>query len=133
MSTLVANEEMVYDKVCGIDRIVDASRYSSLKTLLIVTCFVVRFKDNLLAKLRKNDFIKGQITTKEFNEAEKLWIISEQKYLSNENFKQLNNNLDLFYDNLKILRLKGRFGNSSLLDDQKYPVLLRAFSHFTDL
>ena len=61
------------------------------------------------------------------------WIISEQKYLSNENFKQLKNNLDLFYDDLKTLRLKGCFGNSSLLDDQKYPVLLRTFSHFTDL
>ena len=39
----------------------------------------------------------------------------------------------MFYDDLKILRLKRRFGNSSLLDDQKYPVLLRTSSHFTDL
>ena len=133
VSTLVTVEETVDDKVYGLDRIIDASRYSSLKTLLMVTCFVIRVKNNLLAKLRKKDFIKGQIDTKEFNKAEKLWIISEQKYLSNENFKQLKNNLDLFYDDLKILRLKGRFGNSSLLDDQKYPVLLRTFSHFTDL
>ena len=99
----------------------------------MVTCFVVRFKNNLLAKLRKKDFMKGQIDTKEFNEAEKLWKISEQKYLSNGNFKQLKNNLNLFYDDLKILPLKGRFGNSSLLDDQNYPVLLGTFSHFTDL
>ena len=91
------------------------------------------FKNNLLAKLRKKDFIKGQITTKKFNEAGKLWIISEQKYLSNEYFKQLKNSLDFFYDDLKILRLVGSFGNSSLLYDQKYPVLLRTLSHFTDL
>ena len=107
--------------MCGLDKIVDASRYSSLKTLLMVTCFVVRFKNNLLAKLRKKDFIKGQIDTKEFNKAEKQLIIREQKYLSNENFKQLKNDLDLFYDDLKILRLKGGFGSSSLLDDQEYP------------
>ena len=107
VNTLVTVKETGDDKVCGLGRIIDAKRYISLKTLLIITCFVVRFKNNLLAKFRKKDFIKGQITTKEFNEAEKLWIISEQKYLSNENFKQLKNNLDLLYDDLKILRLKG--------------------------
>ena len=51
--------------------------------------FIVRFKNNLLAKLKEKYFMKEQITTKEFNEAEKLLIISEQKYLSNEYFKQL--------------------------------------------
>ena len=30
--------------------------------------------------------MKGQIATKEFDETEKLWIISEQKCLSYENF-----------------------------------------------
>ena len=34
-------------------------------------------------------------------------------------------------DELKISRIKGRFGTFSLLDDQKYLVLLRTFSHFT--
>ena len=58
VNTLVTVEETVDDKVSGLDRIVDASRYSSLKSLLMVTCFVVRFKNNLLAKLRKKDFIK---------------------------------------------------------------------------
>ena len=91
-----------------LDRTIDDKRYNSPKTLLIVTCFVVRFKNNLLAKLR-------EITTKEFDETEKHRVISEQKYLSDENFRQLKNNLDLFYDDLKILRLKGRFRNSSLL------------------
>ena len=133
VNTLVTVKETGDDKVCGLGRIIDAKRYISLKTLLIITCFVVRFKNNILAKFRKKDFVKGQITTKEFNEAEQLWIISEQKYLSNENFKQLKNNLDLLYDDLKILRLKGCFRNSSLLYDQKYPVFLRTFSHFTDL
>ena len=85
MNMLVTTEKTVDDKMCGLDRIVDASRYSLLKTLLMVTCFIVWFKNQLLAKLKKNDIIKGQITTKEFNEAEKLWIICEEKYLSNEN------------------------------------------------
>ena len=85
MNMLVTTEKTVDDKMCGLDRIVDASRYSLLNTLLMVTCFIVWFKNQLLAKLKKNDFIKGQITTKEFNEAEKLWIICEEKYLSNEN------------------------------------------------
>ena len=53
--------------------------------------------------------------------------------MSNENFKQLKNNLDLFYDDLKILRLKGYFGNSSLQEGQKNLLLQRTFSHFIDL
>ena len=70
VSTLVTVEETVddkgygLDKGCGLDRIIDASRYSSLKTLLMVTCFVMRFKNNLLAKLRKKDFKNGQIDTR---------------------------------------------------------------------
>ena len=48
VNTLVTVEETVDDKVCGLDRIVYASRNSSLKTLLMVTCFVVWFKNNLL-------------------------------------------------------------------------------------
>ena len=70
VNKLVTVEETVDNKVRGLDTIVNASRYSSLKTLLMVTCFVVRFKNDLLANLRKKDFIKRQITTKEFNEAE---------------------------------------------------------------
>ena len=77
--------------------------------------------------------MKGQVATKEFDEAEKLWIIIEQKCLSYENFKQWKNNLDLFCDDLKTSHLKGPFGNSSLLDDHKYPVLLGTFLHFTNL
>ena len=37
-----------------------------------------------------------------------------------------------FY-NIMHERVKGCFGNSSLLEDQKYPVLLRTFSYFTNL
>ena len=99
MNMIVTVEETVDDKACYLDRTIDDKRYNSPKTLLIVTCFVVWFKNNLLAKLRK-------ITTKEFDETEKHRVISEQKYLSDENFRQLKNNLDLFYDDLKILRLK---------------------------
>ena len=34
--------------------------------------FVVRFKNNLLAKPREKNFMKERITSKEFNEVEKL-------------------------------------------------------------
>ena len=50
------------------------------------------------------------------------------KILSNEK-----NNLDLFCDDVKTLRLKGHFGNYSLVDDHEHPVLLRTFLYFTNL
>lgn len=69
----------------------------------------------IIGKVRRKDFIKGQITTKESNKTEKLRIIKERKYLPNKNFKHLKTNLDLFYDNLKILHLKACFGISHYL------------------
>ena len=42
VNTLVSVVETVDDKLCGLERIVDAKKYSFLKTLFMVTCFVVR-------------------------------------------------------------------------------------------
>ena len=42
VNTLVSVVETVDDKLCGLERIIDAKKYSFLKTLFMVTCFVVR-------------------------------------------------------------------------------------------
>ena len=53
--------------------------FSSLEKLLLVTSYVLRFKNNSLAKIRKTPYIKG--FTKELKYAEKLWVYSNKKKL----------------------------------------------------
>ena len=42
VNTLVSVVDTVNDKLCGLERIIDAKQCSFLKTLFMVTCFVVR-------------------------------------------------------------------------------------------
>ena len=78
------------------------------------------------------------MTTKEIKSAEELWIKSEQSLLKEENdssqdYENIKQQLDLFIDEHNILRLKGRFEKSLLEYAEKYPIILRSYSHFTKL
>ena len=42
VTTLVSVVETVDDNVCGLDKIIDANQYSSLKILFMVTCLVLK-------------------------------------------------------------------------------------------
>ena len=52
-----------------------------------------------------------------------------------DNYSKLNESLRLFIDEEGILRLKGRFANSSIYYDETHPILLRSgsISYFTTL
>ena len=68
----------------------------------------------------------------EYNEACDLWIKNEQLDLKEQsNYAKIECSLKLFNDENGFVRLKGRYENSSLDYDEKFPVLLR--SYFTKL
>ena len=75
------------------------------------------------------------MSTEEREEAINRWMIYEQDCLRQQpNFQKLFSSLNLFEDCQNILWLKGRFGNSLLEYDQKYPIILRGYeSLFTRL
>ncbi|XP_065665735.1 uncharacterized protein LOC136087157 [Hydra vulgaris] len=52
---------------------------------------------------------------------------------SSQDYENIKQQLDLFIDEHNILRLKGRFENSLLEYAEKYPIILRSYSHFTKL
>ena len=110
--------------------IINVERFSSYLKLLRVTAFVLRFINNTKKGVQK---MCGVITSKEIDSTEMLWIKSEQNFIRlDPQFKNLEKQLSLFSDD-GILRLKGRFGNSSLAFEHKYPILLRNTSYFTKL
>ena len=73
-------------------KILDCRRYGSLNKLLRVTGYVLRFKANILAKLRNklNDFKIGKLTVTEIEECKALWVLHDQKFvIGKDNFTKV--------------------------------------------
>ena len=113
--------------------VIQASRYSSLVTLLRVTAYVLRFVHNLKQRTKSN-FKSGELTTVEVKNAEKMWIKHVQTQVrSSEKFNKMKLSLNLFTDEEGILRSQGRIGESKLPYDSKYPIVIPADHYFTKL
>ena len=121
-----------------ISDVIDVTNYSSLKKLITVTGFVLRFINNIKARVHNKEeeiINEDYLTVVEYENSLRLWVISEQFVLRERcDFNKIKMSLNLFDDAERLLRLKGRFGNSSLEYDVKYPILLRSGqSYFTKL
>ena len=119
-----------------LNNIIDYNKYSSLRKLVMVTGFVFRFITNIKKKLssEQRNMVES-LSLEEYEDAQIYWIKREQLRLQQQaNYKKLQASLKLYVDDLGLIRMRGRFGNSSALDNQKYPIILRdATSHLTTL
>ena len=88
-----------------------------------------------MSRVRNEELIKDTLSVEERDQAADLWIKYEQDRLRQQsNFKKLNSSLKLVEVLKQMLRLKGRFGNTLLDYEQKYPIILRGGdSSFTKL
>ena len=123
-------------KVFSLENFIDCTRYNSVKRLLNVICYVLRFKNNLLKHARKSveKLHTGEISVLELKSAEELWVQYEQgQILQSPTYKQVSQSLGLFRDDKDLLQLGGRLGNAHLPTEQNHPILLRTHSHFTKL
>ena len=112
-------------------------RFSTLLKLLRVTAWVIRFTN----RLRRRDTEKGTLTAEEIQVAKQLWDV----YIQNKHYldvisdikKGKRNNLvsqlNLQLDKQHILRCHGRYENTDLNLETRYPKLLPKEEHFTDL
>ena len=128
------SEDVSSNSDIRVESLMKIKNFSSLEKLLLVTSFVLRFKNNSLAKIRKTPYTKGFISTKELKYAKKLWIYNNQrKIITSSKFSQLKKSLGIFYDKENILRVKGRFSNADVDYNVKHPTLLHNESYFTEL
>ena len=134
-TNLVKSIESKNDR-CFLEDLVKTENFSTLKKLFRVTCYVLRFVKNLLAKLRshKEKIIKGVISFDEISEAKYLWLSSEQKkVLKSPKFSQLKRSLSLFGDENCLLRLKGRVWNAECSEDFRHPIFIPNDTYFAKL
>lgn len=117
-------------------------KYSSLKKLIRITAYCIRFKNNCLSS--KNTRQCGQLTLIELDNALDVLV----KFVQSQNFfkeiHSLNKNKSLhpkstilslnpFIDKNGLLRVGGRLAQSTFSFDKKHPMLLPKKDHLTNL
>ena len=116
-----------------VENLMKVKNFTSLEKLLLMTSYVLRFKNNSLAKIRNASYTKGFVSTKDIIYAEKLWIYSNQrKIITSSKFSQLKKSLEIFYDKDNISRVKGRLSNVDIDYNVKHPALLHNELYFTE-
>ena len=114
-------------KTCSLRAVIDCTRYSSLKKLVLVTGYVIRFIKNVRKRVKKQDDLvcEDVLTVSEYNAASHMWIKDEQLLMKEQdNYANLCASLRLFEDKDELLRLKGRFANTSLKQEEQHPAIL---------
>jgi len=121
----------------SISCVIDISRFSNLQRLLLVTAYVLRFLENLKARLSPDNeqlLIGSEIRAKDMEVVEQYWILDVQKSLQqNKKFESWRREFNLFIDRVGILRCGGRLSHADLPYSAKHPILLDANRGFTAL
>ena len=123
------------DRPTGISKIIDIDTFSSLDRLFRVTAYVLRFIANVKAKHNNSSSsVKlEELNAEELKNAELKWVVDAQISIRKDpKFDQLSTNLGLIEED-KILKCKGRLGNSDLELEGKFPILLPKEGKFTEL
>ena len=114
--------------------VIKYERFGSFQKLINTLSYVRRFILNLKSKVKGDAISTDTLSVEERKESLDLLIANEQQQLMcQSNFKKLKSSLNLFEDNKGLLRLRGRFGNSTMQYEEKYPLLLRTDGIFTKL
>ena len=131
---LSVNENLICNAQYNISEIIPVERFSDLSKLFRVTAFVLRFVNNLKARIRGNDLLHGDLKPAEMENARMKLLLSAQQHIRDDkNFDNLKSNLNVFEDENKLLRCRGRLENAPLDFESRCPIILPREHHITDL
>ena len=117
----------------GISSVIDINKYSTLKRLLRVTAFVLRFVQNLKAKREGKLLNVAMLNAQEIQKAECEWIKDAQMSAKNSrSFDKVRVQLGIEEEN-GVLVCKGRLENADLSLESKHPVFLPKEHRLTEL
>ena len=131
-------------KLSNLEQVINPHRFSTLVKLLRVTAFVLRF----IKQLKKTGHAAGtpdslELSAEEMNKAKLFWIKAIQSVQFSQELNSLQdkhekpthrvNQFGLLIDSDKIIRCRGRLGNSTLQLSSINPILLSASHYFVEL
>ena len=120
------------ENIFGIEEVVDNSRFRSLQKLLLVTCYVRQFVENMKIILGKGGKVcSGEISAEEMDSSLKLWINYEQLFLQRQtDFTKMKHSLRLFFEEENFLRCRTRISSDKTLNyGIRFPILLQRSSN----
>lgn len=117
------------------------NNFSSYERLLRVVSYCRRYVSNLKSKNRSEELIKGPLTVAELNSTLLFIVKTIQNNVFHSEILAISKNkptkitsLNPFIDNLGILRVGGRLGNSCNFSyDKRFPILLPNKHRFTEI
>ena len=143
MTTLIAPS--VCSNTQRLSKVINVSKYNSLKKLIRVTAWVRRFVGNIKkkkqSKNKNNKFSIIRVSPEELTlsageleDARSAWISDvQQDVRKDDNYSKLEKTLGIFEDENHILRCRGRIGDSNLPYNTKFPILLSTNTDFLRL
>lgn len=115
---------------------INIDEYSSLKKLLRVTAWLLRFVN----KARKVHSQKGELTASEISHAKRMWCsyIQKSEYpellkAKTQKHKNIVAQLSLYEDEEGLIRCGGRLKHADLSQEAKFPILLPKKHRYTEL
>eukprot|EP00112_Aurelia_sp_Birch-Aquarium-sp1_P014174 Seg3041.3 transcript_id=Seg3041.3/GoldUCD/mRNA.D3Y31 product="hypothetical protein" protein_id=Seg3041.3/GoldUCD/D3Y31 len=94
-----------------------------------ILTYVLRFINNCRERNKK----RTELTAKEIEEAEAMWICDMPSNFSTQKLADLKKHLGNFVDNHEIIRCQGRLARSNLSYETKHPILLPEEHYITTL
>ena len=125
------------EQIIGIGNVIKEESFSTLRRLVRVTAWLLRFRDKMLKRATK----EGPLKVLELKRAKLMWDLSIQdksypgvvRDMRQGKRIDLVDKLNLTVDDDGILRCKGRYDNVDVAESVKYPKLLPKDQHFTKL
>ena len=105
------------EKKKNVQNITDVKNFTTLKKLLIIASWVLRFICNVKSRICGNiSNLKNHLTSSEINNSKNLWFqISHEKLINSHNFESLKNLLRLKQDEIGLYRYTARVSQISLI------------------
>lgn len=118
----------------NLECLISLERFGSLRRLIRVTSYVLRFVSNLKLSKARKELILGEVNQSELDQARELWYREVQRtVLEDKKFGQVKVSLQLYADEKGILRCGGRLENAPIPYAGRFPIFLPRCSRFTHL
>ena len=137
----MVNEVVNVSQICDVSHVnylmihnlVNIEAYSTVRRLVSVTAWFLRFIKNIRSKSSDRIFLE-YLTKDERCNAMNIWTkINQNELRKNEKFDEINCSLNLVEDKNGLLRARGRIQRSNLSEKERNPVMLERSHKLTEL